>query len=413
MPTAVIMPRLGFTMEEGSIVEWLANEGDWVEAGKPLLLVETDKVVIEVEAKVSGTLWRILDDVGSTVPCTQTIGILLMEGEEPPSEIPSELLTAPTEAPAPEVPADRLLGPRASPASARTGDDRAPRAKASPVARRLAKEHGIALHEISGSGPQGRISKDDVLAAVAARQAPVRETERAPERQPVEIVSLNRIRRVGGERLAWAFQNVPHFYTTVDVDATRLVELRATVADDVEDRVGVKPSYTAFLVRMVAAALRAHPLLNATFDDGQVKCFGSIDMGIALGTDEGLLVPVIRRADELSVAEIALQISQLAERGRQGKLGLDELTGGTFTLSNLGMFGVHRFSPIINPPQSAILGVGATVTRPWAHDGKVALRQVMALTLAADHRVLDGIEAGAFLLTLQGMVENPASVLVI
>jgi len=418
----VIMPKLGLTMEEGTIIRWLKGEGEEVEKGEPLFEVQTDKVVMEVEAPASGILGKILTPEGDTVPVVQVIAYLLEPGEEAPEEWPIPVAVAEA------VPAKPISGAKvlATPAARRLARDKgidlaqvrgsgeggmvtredllrfleekpapqvmAPeRVKASPRARRLAQEKGVDLSSVRGTGPQGRITEKDLLDFLAAQ----------------ELLTPGPIQRLTAQRMTKSFTSTPHFYLTIEVNATKLVELRERLRPIIEEKAGVRLTFTDILIVLVAKALRDHPLANASWEEGRIRLCKEINIGLATAVEEGLVVPVIKRADEKGLAQIAGERKELADKAAEGRLRLEELEGGTFTLTNLGMFGVDEFGAIINPPQSAILAVGRIAERPVVEKGEVVARPTIRLTLSVDHRVLDGAEGARFLSDLKALIEEP------
>jgi len=433
----VIMPKLGLTMEEGTIVRWLKAEGDRVEKEEILFEVQTDKVVMEVESPGSGILGKILVGEDETVPVVTVVAYIVAPGEEVPEVPPAVDITktAPEKETAlePEQITEPLVATPAARRLARdkginladvagsgrdgmvvkedvlaaleVGQEAAPegvvagaRLKASPAARRVAREQRVVLQEVQGSGPGGRIVERDVLDFVAARKKMAFEEER---------FLLGPVRKLMAERMSHSFSTAPHFYLAVEVKATALVELRERLLPICEEKAGVRLTFTDMLVKLLAATLRDHRLANATWEEGRIRFYREINIGLATAVDEGLVVPVIRGADELSLTEIALARRELAERAAAGRLTLDEVTGGTFTLTNLGMLGVDVFHAIINPPQSAILATGRIAERPVVENGQVIARPTIYLTLSVDHRVLDGATAARFLQDLQTLIEDP------
>ena len=433
------MPKLGLTMEEGTIVRWLKSEGDTVEEGDVLFEVQTDKVVMEVESRASGILGRILVYEDETVPIAQAVAYIVSPGEEVPDSVahvaPAESAVSGVRRPEPAV---RKAGAIvATPAAKRLARDqgigltqvtgtgkkgmvvkgdvlaameraaevtqlpgeRGPRPKASPAARRVAREHGIALETVVGSGPGGRIVEQDVLDLVAKGVKPAVEGGK--------VVALSPIHRLMAERMTQSFSQAPHFYLGVEVNAAALVELRQRLVDICEKKADVRVTFTDLLIKLVAVTLRAHPYANATWENGRIRLFEEVNLGLAAAVDEGLVVPVIGHADRLSLTEIAKARSSLAAKASQGRLSLDEVTGGTFTLTNLGMLGVDVFQAIINPPQSAILATGRIADRPVVENGKVVARPTIHLTLSVDHRVLDGASGARFLQDLRRVIEDP------
>ena len=434
----VIMPKLGLTMEEGTIVRWLKGEGATVEEGDILFEVQTDKVVMEVESATSGVLARILVGEDETVPIASVVAYIVAPGEEVPEPLPEADIG--DMAAAEEVPAGPPAGRRAivaTPAARRLARDEgidlagvtgsgkdgmivkgdilaatkvrhkvatgAPvvtgKPKASPAARRVARAEGVALEMVPGSGPGGRIVEQDVLDFVAQR--------RTVGAEEGELVTLRPIHKLMAERMSQSFSGAPHFYLGVEVKAGALVKLRERLLPVCEERADVRLTFTDMLIRLLAATLADHPFANATWQDGRIRLLRDINVGLAAAVEEGLVVPVIKGADTLSLTEIALARRELAEKASEGRLSLDEVTGGTFTLTNLGMLGVDVFQAIINPPQSAILATGRIAERPVVEDGQVVASPTVYLTLSVDHRVLDGATAARFLQDLQVHIEDP------
>ena len=398
MATEVVMPKLGLTMERGTIGSWLKGVGDPVERGEPLLEVVTDKVTMEVEAQASGVLRRILVAEGEEVEVATPIGLIAA-----PEEDLSAFETAPEPAgagprpdPPPEPPpAVATESPHPEPVRTAPEDGGRPH-RASPKARRLAAERGIDLTAVTGSGPGGRVVSADVEAHRPAA---------SPAPQGGESVELTPAQRVAAERLTASYQQAPHIYLEIQVSAHWLDRLRRGYQAE-----GRKISYNDLILKAVAAALVEHPRLNAHFVDGRLQQHASVDLGIATDTGSGLLVPVLRGAQDLDIGQIAAETRRLTEAARQGTIGLDDLHGGGFTVSNLGMFGLSRFTAIINPPQVAILAVGAIEPRVVAVEGEaMAVRPAMSLTLSADHRAVDGAVAARFLQRLRELLESPGS----
>lgn len=379
MPKELIMPALGMAQDTGKVLRWLRSEGQEVRQGEPLLEVETDKANVEVEAPASGVLARVLAREGDEVPVGQVIGWILLPGESP-SALPAEPTLAPEEEEAPAPPVLRAAAPQEAPA----------RPRASPKARRLAREMGVDLTSVQGSGPGGAVLAADL--------------ERLTSPQQPEV---SRVWSVMAERTTRAWTTVPHFFLQRDVRADRLVAWREAV----RRRGGVEPTYTDLLVKLVALALRAHPELNARWEDGRIRRLPEVNVGVAVATEEGLVVPVIHGADGLSVDQIARRRAELVERARAGKLRLEDVEGGTFTVSNLGMYGVDRFFAIVHAPQAAILSVGRVSERVVVEDGRVVVRPGMTLGLSCDHRAVDGARAARFLDTLAAWVEEPLALL--
>jgi pyruvate dehydrogenase E2 component (dihydrolipoamide acetyltransferase) len=407
MANEVKLPRLGQGMEAGTIVKWLKSEGEQVEKGDPLYELDTDKVTQEVEADFSGVLLKITVPEGEASVGT-TIAVIGEQGEEVSEETgpaPAHTETAdddgadqsaekPAEAPAREP--ERERGREAS-VNGRDGG----RIKASPLARRIARERGIDLAALRGTGPEGRVVAEDVERAEAA-PAPAA----APAAVPAEVerVELTSLRRTIARRLTEAWQ-APAFQISMTADMTAALATRAQLVELHPDE---KPTISDLLTRLAASALMRHREVNALFHDDAIELHPSANVGIAVATDRGLVVPVIRDAQRKTVAEIATDRAGLVERARSGKLQQQDLEGGTFTISNLGMYGVERFIAVLNPPQVSILAVGAVQEQPVVADGDVVVRPRMELTLTSDHRAVDGAVAAEFLATLKRFVETPA-----
>jgi pyruvate dehydrogenase E2 component (dihydrolipoamide acetyltransferase) len=411
----VKLPRLGQGMESGTIIKWLKSEGDRVEKGEPLYELDTDKVTQEVEAEASGVLLKIAVQEGE-VPVGETIAVIGEEGEETP-ELSSENGSA-----AKEVEEDSKKEGSSGPAreeerergretSEQVREVRQPmrdggRVKASPLARRIARERGIDLAALSGTGPEGRIVAEDVERAEvgAARVA-------APATAPtgeVEVEQLSSVRRTIARRLTEAWQ-APAFQISMSADMTRAKELHARLAELAGE--GPKPTLTDILTKASAAALMRHRAVNARFTGEAIERYPSADIGLAVAIPDGLVVPVIRGSDRRTITEIAAARMDLVERARGGRLKQEDLEGGTFTISNLGMYGVEQFVAVLNPPQAAILAVGAVEERPVAREGELAVRPMMTMTLTSDHRALDGATASDFLRTVKSFLEEPGLML--
>jgi len=379
VPREVIMPALGMAQETGKVLRWWRSEGEEVRQGEPLLEVETDKANVEIESPASGVLARVLAREGDEVPVGQVIGWILLPGDEP-SELPAAPVSAPAAAAA-ALSTEEVPGPptEAQPAPVRP--------RASPKARRLAREMGVDLRSVQGSGPGGAVLASDLERMAQAAAAP----------------ELPHVWKLMAERTARAWSTVPHFFLQRDVRADRLVAWHQAL----RQRLQVELTYTDLLVKLVAAALRAHPEVNARWEDGRIRRLPDVNVGIAVATEHGLVVPVVHRADELPVERIAQRRAELVDRARAGRLRPEDVDGGTFTISNLGMYGVDRFLAVVNAPQAAILSVGRLADRVVAEEGRPVVRPTLSLGLACDHRVLDGARAARFLETLAAWVEEP------
>ena len=356
----VILPRIDPGMETGKIVEWLKKEGDEVEEGEPIVKVEGEKTVFTVEAPVSGILRKILAKEGDEVPVTRPIAIITAPGEEIREEF---------------VERERI--------------------KASPAARRLAKEYGIDLSSITGTGPGGRIVKEDVLRAIGLRK------EKA-ELRIKEVIKLEGMRKTIARRLSESHRNVPPVAIVMEVDMSKALELRRKMREE-----NKKVSITAMVVKAVAKALEQDPTLNSTVEGDRIIVYEDINVGVAVSLPDGLVVPVIRNANKKELTEISREIEALSNKAREEGLSPEDVAGGTFTVSNLGIRDVEFFTPIINPPQAAILGVGTISEKPVVIEGRMEVRPMMHLSLVFDHRVTDGVPASEFLRKVKENLENP------
>ena len=388
MANEVKLPRLGQGMEAGTITRWLKSEGDQVEKGEPLFEVDTDKVTQEVEADFAGTLLKIALREGEA-PVGQTIAWIGDPGEE----IKEEAAPAATE-PASEKP-KQVREVDAPPVATSNGG----RVKASPLARRIARERGIDLHQLRGTGPEGRIIAEDVEKAQSAPASPA-----AVPTGEIESVPLTSIRKTIARRLTAAWQ-APVFQLTVTADMTRANELVARARELNPD---VRITVTDVLAKVCAQALMRHRDVNVQYTEDALLKIPTANVGIAVAAPQGLVVPVVRSVERLSLAELAQARGDVVGRARDNKLTAQDLEDGTFTISNLGMFGIEQFIAVLNPPQAAILAVGATVDTPVARDGEVVIRPMMAMTLTVDHRAVDGAEGADFLRTVKQFVEDPA-----
>ena len=436
MAVEVKLPRLGQGMESGTIVRWLKAEGDTVSKGEPLYELDTDKVTQEVEAESEGVLLKIVVsdgevDVGTTVGVIGTqdedVSELLAASQGGNGGSPATAGAAPIESEAevspPVEPSGKLAQeevseePATSPATAASADASAAAppsgtaapVKASPLARRIARERGVDIAALTGTGPDGRIIAEDVEGAAARAGAAIEAAPAAPASSPpgeVEVVELTSIRRTIARRLTEAWE-APVFQLTVTANAAELIATRERMVELMLEG-ETKPTVNDVLTRVVAAALMRHRPVNAHFTDGRVLRYPGANVGIAVAAPSGLVVPVIQDADRKSVQQIAATRIDLVSRAREGKLKLADLEGGTFTISNLGMYGIEQFIAVLNPPQVAILAVGSIEDRPVAVDGGVAIAPTMTMTLTCDHRAIDGSEGAEFLRTVKSFVEAPA-----
>lgn len=451
----VIMPKMGDAMEEGTLLKWLKSAGEEVSEGDPIAEIETDKVTLEIEAPEDGFLTNTLVEEGATVPIGTAVATIGAEGEvgqkpespegeeQPVVAEEAEVDAAVAETPEPEAadaPAPADAPPPPSPAPSQEAApavgvvDRKPgeRLRASPLVKRLAEEHGIDLSQVAGSGPGGRIIKNDIsdfisgarpapqapAVASAATEAPATANGQADRPSPTpELaaasaktrgtkVDLARIRRTTGKRMAESKQTVPHYYVTIGVDMAEAQAFRAQVNASLGES-GGRVSVNDLIVKAAALALRDHPEVNTSFEDGDLYQHDSIDINIAIAIDGGLIAPFVPSADQKSLGSIARLTKDLGRRAREGGLSPEEYQGGTFTISNLGMFDVDEFIAVINPPQAAILAVGSVHEVPVVRDGELVVGSVMKLTLSADHRALDGAQVATFLQSVKRYLESP------
>ncbi len=389
MAADVIMPALGMAQETGKVLRWLKAEGQTITKGEPLLEIETDKITVELEAPASGILMQVRAAAGEIVPVGQVIGIIAA-----PGELLSSSPSSPSDAPRPphESPEASTVAPSRERQSSTQPAPPLSRPAASPKARRLAQERGIDLAAVSGSGPSGAIVAGDLQAAAGGG-----------DRERSASVPTSAAWRVMAERTAQSWTSAPHFFLFRELNVAPLIAAR----DGGRARTGTDVTYTDLLVQLVAAALRQHPRLNARWEGDRVVLNPEINVGLAVAVETGLLVPVIRRADQLSLADVVARRTELVSRAKQGTLRLDDVQGGTFTISNLGMYGVDAFTAVLNPPQAAILAVGQIVDRVVAVEGRPAVQPMMTLSLACDHRVADGARGAQFLETLATLVAKP------
>jgi len=397
MAIRVAMPKLGLTMTEGTIIEWKKKEGERVEKGEILYVLETEKVTYEVEAPVSGILGKIVAKEGDVVPIGGVVAYILQAGETLADVV--ELAIEKAEA---EVPVEKK--------KAVVETTKVPReVKISPLARKIAEEHGIDISTIKGTGPEGRIVKEDILRALEESKA-VSELAIKEEVIPVDekIIPLTSTRKTNARRMVESFQAAPHFYLTIEVDTKELERVHQQLIPSVDSKVGIRLIYTDLLIKIVAKALEEYPEINCAFTDGGIKVFSRIDIGLVTAVEGGLVVPVIRQANKKSVSEIAKDRAGLAEKARQRKLSLDEMTRSTFTIFNLGMLGIDQFSAIIQPPEGAILAIGRIIDKPVTTQAEIVIRPMMSLTLSIDHRVLDGVSGARFLQRVKELIENSA-----
>jgi pyruvate dehydrogenase E2 component (dihydrolipoamide acetyltransferase) len=429
----VIMPKMGDAMTEGKVIRWYKNAGDVVKKGEPLLEIETDKVNLDLEAEQDGTLGDVAAAAGQMVEVGGVLTTILAEGEKAaPKRETAAPAKEPDAKPAPEnAPSRRAIDKKDS-IKKSTGDYadaidmKAPRIdrtalaanvvatpqaeggrrRSSPLARKMARDMGVSLEQIQGSGPGGRIVASDIKnfkPAVAPSQKPKAPTLPPMQQLETKDIPLSAMRRTIAKRLAESTGPIPHFYLTAEYDVTNLLALREQL-NEIE---GIKTSVNDFIVRAAALALRHHPNVNASWGDEAITQHGEVHIGIAVSTPEGLITPVVRNADEKSVSDIATEVRSLAEKAKNRKLMPAEYQGSTFTISNLGAWGIEQFTAIINPPNVAILAIGAATAEPVVIDRQVVIRDRMKVTMSCDHRVVDGALGAEYLRTLRAYLEQP------
>ncbi len=412
MPIEITMPRLSDTMEEGSLVKWRVQVGDRVTAGDLLADIETDKATMELQSFDDGVVARLVADEGQTLPVGELIAVLAGEGESVGDAV-NGLDSAPaaTVATMPDSTPSHIVSPEAVEITPPHNGDRI---RISPVARKIAEQRGIDPAALTGTGPSGRIIKRDVLAAGDAGLAPPL-VKPVPTAVEAKSIPLTNMRMTIARRLVESKTTIPHFTVTVAVDMDPLLRVRQDMNKQLAAE-SVKLSVNDFIVRACAMALHDHPVCNSSWEQDVIRQPGTINIGIAVAISHakggGLVVPTLRDAQSKSLRQINAQIRALVAKARDTGLTVEEMSDGTFTLSNLGMLGVDHFEAIINPPQSAILAVGAALEKPVVRDGRIVVGREMTCTLSCDHRVIDGAEAAKFLQTLRSLLEHPAAMLV-
>ena len=429
MASKVIMPKLSPTMEEGQIARWLKKEGDKVSMGEPLAEIDTDKATMEMQALANGVLRKILINDGESAPLGQLIAVI-GEPDEDIAALLSEASAAastpaPSPTPAPAPTSTEVEAPSAAPVPEANGHA-APVATASasgrmivsPLAARMAAEAGIDLRSLQGSGPGGRIIKRDIEAAMSQPASTAVSTGTFPRAveplrfQPAAVAAASpyrdepasEIRRTIARRLVTSIGPVPHFFLTSEIEMDRAAEMRRGINALDPD---LKISVNDIVIKVVATALVQHPAVNASFQDKFIRYYEHADIGVAVAIEDGLITPVIRGADQKSLSQIAGEVREMAERARSRKLKPEEYTGATFSISNLGMFGIDEFTAVINPPEGGILAVGAMAAKPVVRDSEIVIRQMMRVTMSCDHRVIDGATGAKFLQTVKKILENP------
>jgi len=401
MATVVTMPKLGLTMTEGSVSKWHKKEGERVEKGEIIAEVATDKINYELEAPESGVLRKILIDPDAKVPVTAPIAIIAEADEDI-----SGLMPKGTAGAAPATQAEVKAPP--APVAAQAPATQA--IKASPAAKKLAKDHGVDLSLVTGTGPGGRIVEKDVEDYIERQKAgavkPAAGLKETPPAAPAKKVPLVGMRKVIAQRMSESWHTSPMVTLNSEADAHNLKLLRSNLRSAFESK-GVNLSYNHILLKICAQVLTEFPLFNARLEGDEVVLQNEVNIGLAIALEDGLIVPAVKNVARKGLFQIAVETEELIERARGNKLTPDDISGGTFTITNLGMFDVRDFTPIINPPQCAILGVGAMIDRPVAIDGEVVIRPIMVLSLTFDHRIVDGAQGAQFLKRVKELVQNP------
>lgn len=421
MPINITMPALSPTMTEGNLAKWHKKEGDKIAAGDVIAEIETDKATMEVEAVDEGTLGKILVKAGTQGVAVNTVIAVLLEDGESTSDV-----VIPTKAEgrvegSGQSPAQRRPDPSTSVANVPFAQDdrkRGNRIFVSPLARRLAAERNIDLSQVKGSGPHGRIIKSDIESFKPGAAAGTMRAPAGPDaKQLADLLGMkykeipnNNIKKVTAQRLVESKQTVPHFYLTIDCDIDNLLQTRKEVNEKAAGK--YKLSVNDFVVKACAMALKAYPAANVSWSEAAILQYESADISVAVSTPNGLITPIVRGADEKGMKEISEEVKDLAARAREGKLKPQEFQGGSFTVSNLGMYGIKEFAAIINPPQACILAVGAGIETPVVRNGQIVIKTIMTCTLSTDHRAVDGAVGAEFLKLLKEYIENPVNMLV-
>lgn len=399
MATALIMPKLGLSMKTGNVAKWLVKEGDTVKKGAEVLEVMTEKITNKVEATADGILLKIVAPKGSNIPVSGLLAVIGEQGEDI-----SEILKSAGSAAAEASPAKGGAGtPTASRGRTAVSGD----VKISPIARKLAEENGIDVGLLEGTGPGGRITKEDVEKAIE-EGVPCGSSDQRPA---LEVLPYEGMRRAIGDNMANSWAVAPKVTHQVSVDVSALIALRRTLNADRSDK--EKISFTDLLVKAVAKALKVKPKINVTLDGDQIRVLEDINVGVAVALTDGLIVPVVKNADQKPLDEVSKEIKAFAKQARKNKIEPDKMVGGSFTVTNVGLYGsVDYFTPIINQPESAILGIGRTVEKPVVVDGQIVIRPMMGLSLAFDHRVIDGAPAAEFLAVLLDLIQKPHKIFI-
>jgi pyruvate dehydrogenase E2 component (dihydrolipoamide acetyltransferase) len=392
------MPQMTATMDTGTIVQWIKKEGDYVNKGEPLVEITTDKINMEVESLDSGILCKIIAQPGDDVPVSQVIAYIGEEGDRIP--LPPSI----------DIEQSSVVGVPTNFQKETLNLEGESMIKISPVARKLAREAGLDFHLLVGTGPEGRITKEDVLQAIVQIKAPTEATPAAPMSSSLkvtEVIHLSGIRKTIAKRLANSFREAPHITLLMPVDMTFAQNLRETLLPGIENKFNVRLSCTDLVLKATALALRAYPLLNSSLNNDEIKVYEDINIGLAVSIPDGLIVPTIVHVDKLDLSQIARKRSELVKLALDGSLRIEDISESTFTLTNLGMYGIESFSAVINPPQAAILAIGSIMEKVTAYRGQMAIRPMMTMSISADHRVVDGVLVAQFLAKIKELLEKP------
>jgi len=421
MPYEIIIPKVDMVMETGTFVEWLRNEGDKVEKGSPLFIIMTDKATIECEAPASGILAGISAKKDDVLPVTSVIGYILKVGEN----VPEKIVSAPVSKDTASVKSQGgKLSPIQEPPPSHSNLESIPQyssdqqlLRATPLARTIARQMGINLVSIKGRGPRGRIYQADVIAAKQTSSPSTQLSKSSTNVATIQIplpnspirqrIPLKGIRAIIAKKMAYSSSTIPHIYESVSVDMSEIVRMRDRINPIIQEKTGVKVSYTAIIALAVAKLLPEHAFLNSSLSNDDIILWQDVNIGIATSLEDYLIVPVIKNAQSKNLEGIVIELNRLVDAARNKKLEPSEMSGSTFTITNLGMFGIESFTAIINPPETAILAVGKMLDSPSAINGEVKIVPKIFLTLAVDHRVLDGAQAAKFLMNLKTILENP------
>lgn len=421
MPIEILMPALSPTMKEGNLAKWVKKEGDTIKAGDVIAEIETDKATMEVEAVDEGVLGKILVNEGTeNVAVNSCIALILEKGEDKKS-LDSYKSAAPateTKKEQPKVEAKKeevksakteVQPAQAAPRKASSGSSYSDSVKSSPLAKRIAKEEGVSLLSITGTGPHGRVIKDDVIEFLQSGGSKGGVVRRNP--QETYAIKNSNIRKVIARRLLESKQSVPHFYLSCELNVSKLLELRANLNEvaslDADGKPTYKISVNDLVIKAVAMALKQVPEANSSWSDDAILVYNNVDISMAVAIDGGLITPIIKNADQKTIQQISTEAKQLAKKARDGKLQPEEFQGGSFSISNLGMFGIDNFQAIVNPPQSCILAVSRSVEKPIIENGDIAIASMMNVTLSSDHRSVDGAVGAEFLKALRTYIEKP------